>query len=73
MSKHVIVIGGGVAGLESAGRLSKAGFDVTVVENSHGRSNQSTDALTSRDAYHIPSGIAIIDRGVHFLTDKAAH
>jgi heterodisulfide reductase subunit A len=32
MSKHVIVIGAGVAGMEAAGRLSKAGFDVTVLE-----------------------------------------
>jgi heterodisulfide reductase subunit A2 len=32
MGKHVVVIGGGVAGLESAGRLSKAGFDVTLLE-----------------------------------------
>jgi heterodisulfide reductase subunit A2 len=32
MSKLVVVIGGGVAGLESAGQLSKAGFDVTLVE-----------------------------------------
>jgi heterodisulfide reductase subunit A len=32
MSKHVVVIGGGVAGMETAGRLSKAGLNVTVVE-----------------------------------------
>jgi len=32
MSKKVLVIGGGVAGLESAGRLSKAGFKVIVLE-----------------------------------------
>jgi heterodisulfide reductase subunit A len=32
MSKHVIVIGAGVAGMEAAGRLSKAGFDITVIE-----------------------------------------
>ena len=32
MSKHVVVIGAGVAGMETAGRLSKAGFDVTVIE-----------------------------------------
>jgi heterodisulfide reductase subunit A len=32
MSKQVIVIGGGVAGLEAAGRLSKAGFDVSLIE-----------------------------------------
>ena len=32
MSKHVVVIGAGVAGMEAAGRLSKAGFDVTILE-----------------------------------------
>jgi len=32
MGKHVVVIGGGVAGLESAGQLSKAGFEVTILE-----------------------------------------
>jgi heterodisulfide reductase subunit A2 len=32
MSKHVIVIGGGVAGLEAAGRLSKAGIGVSLIE-----------------------------------------
>jgi heterodisulfide reductase subunit A len=32
MRKHVIVIGGGVAGLEVAGQLSKVGIDVSLVE-----------------------------------------
>jgi len=32
MSKHVVVIGGGVAGLEAAGQLSKKGFDVSLIE-----------------------------------------
>jgi heterodisulfide reductase subunit A2 len=32
MSKHVIVIGGGVAGLEAAGRLSKEGLKVSLLE-----------------------------------------
>jgi heterodisulfide reductase subunit A len=32
MSKHVVVIGAGVAGMEAAGRLSKAGFDVSIIE-----------------------------------------
>ena len=32
MSKHVVVIGGGVAGLEAAGQLSKAGIDVCLIE-----------------------------------------
>lgn len=32
MNKHVVVIGGGVAGLEASGRLAMAGFDVTLLE-----------------------------------------
>jgi heterodisulfide reductase subunit A len=32
MGKHVVVIGGGVAGLEAGGRLSKAGYEVSIVE-----------------------------------------
>jgi heterodisulfide reductase subunit A2 len=32
MKKHVIVVGGGVAGLEVAGQLSRAGVDVSLIE-----------------------------------------
>jgi len=32
MDKHVVVIGGGVAGLEAAGQLAKAGIGVSVIE-----------------------------------------
>jgi heterodisulfide reductase subunit A2 len=32
MSKHVVVIGGGVAGIEAAGQLSKAGHMVSLIE-----------------------------------------
>ena len=32
MSSHVIVIGGGVAGLEAAGQLSKSGIRVSLIE-----------------------------------------
>ena len=32
MSKHVVVIGGGVAGLEVAGQLSKVGIEVSLIE-----------------------------------------
>ncbi len=32
MSKHVIIIGAGVAGLEAAGQLSKAGIAVSLIE-----------------------------------------
>lgn len=32
MSKHVVVIGGGVAGIEAAGQLSKMGIEVSVIE-----------------------------------------
>ena len=32
MNKHVVIIGGGVAGLEAAGQLSKAGIEVSLIE-----------------------------------------
>ena len=32
MNKHVVVIGGGVAGLEAAGQLAKTGCEVTLIE-----------------------------------------
>jgi len=32
MKKHVVVIGGGVAGLEVAGQLSRVGIDVSLIE-----------------------------------------
>lgn len=32
MSKHVVIIGGGVAGLEVAGQLSKVGIEVSLIE-----------------------------------------
>ncbi len=32
MNKHVVVIGGGVSGMESAGQLSKYGLDVSLIE-----------------------------------------
>ena len=32
MGKHVVVIGGGVAGLEVAGQLSKVGIQVSLIE-----------------------------------------
>ncbi len=32
MSKHIVVIGGGAAGMEAAGQLAKEGFQVSLVE-----------------------------------------
>jgi heterodisulfide reductase subunit A len=32
MSKHIVIIGGGVAGMEAAGQLSKCGFEVSLIE-----------------------------------------
>jgi heterodisulfide reductase subunit A len=36
MKKHVIVIGGGVAGLEVAGQLSRVGIEVSLIEKESG-------------------------------------
>jgi heterodisulfide reductase subunit A2 len=49
--KSVAIIGGGVAGLESAARLSRAGFAVTIIEKSDrlgGRLNQWHALFPSR-------------------------
>ena len=43
MSKHVVVIGAGVAGMEAAGRLAKSGFDVTVVEKGNATGGHLND------------------------------
>jgi heterodisulfide reductase subunit A2 len=43
MSKHVIVIGGGVAGLEVAGRLSKEGISVSLLEKEEGTGGHIVD------------------------------
>ena len=32
MDKHIVVIGGGVAGMEAAGQLADAGFNVSLIE-----------------------------------------
>ncbi len=32
MDKHIIVVGGGAAGMETAGQLSQAGFTVSLIE-----------------------------------------
>jgi heterodisulfide reductase subunit A len=43
MNKHVVVIGAGVAGMEAAGRLGKAGFDVTVLEKENSAGGHLND------------------------------
>lgn len=43
MSKHIVVIGGGVAGLEAAGRLSKAGFEVSLLEKENNTGGHLND------------------------------
>jgi heterodisulfide reductase subunit A2 len=43
MSKHIVVIGGGVAGLETAGRLSMAGFYVTLIEKNNNTGGHLND------------------------------
>lgn len=51
MSKKVLIIGGGVAGLEASGVLSKLGYNVTIVEESEqvgGKLNQWSHLFPSR-------------------------
>jgi len=43
MSKHVVVIGGGVAGLETAGRLSKEGISVSLLEKEENTGGHLSD------------------------------
>jgi heterodisulfide reductase subunit A len=43
MGKHIVVIGGGVAGIESGGQLAKGGNEVTIVEKSNNTGGHLND------------------------------
>lgn len=75
MSKHVVVIGGGVAGLEAAGWLSKAGIEVSVIEKDNktgGHLNNwyklFPDRRKSSEVKEYLDSISIND-GIKLLTD----
>jgi heterodisulfide reductase subunit A len=74
MSKHVVVIGGGVAGMEAAGQLSKCGFEVSLVEkdnNTGGHLNNwhqlFPDRRSSTEVKEYLDGI-ILNTGIKVLT-----
>jgi len=75
MNKHVVVIGGGVAGLEVAGQLSKAGIDVTLIEKetkTGGNLNKwyklFPDRRKSSEIKEYLDGITL-NRGINLLTN----
>jgi heterodisulfide reductase subunit A len=75
MKKHVVVIGGGVAGLEVAGQLSKAGIEVSLVEkesSTGGHLNKwfklFPDRRKSSEVKDYLDGISL-NHGINILTD----
>jgi heterodisulfide reductase subunit A len=75
MKKHVVVIGGGVAGLEAAGQLSKAGVEVSLVEKESrtgGHLNKwyklFPDRRKSSEVKDYLDGITV-NHGINILTD----
>jgi heterodisulfide reductase subunit A len=75
MSKHVVVIGGGVAGLEVAGQLSKVGIEVSLIEkesNTGGHLNiwfkLFPDRRNSSEVKKYLDGIGL-NRSIKILTD----
>ena len=75
MSKHVVVIGGGVAGMEAAGQLSKSGFEVSLLEKENrtgGHLNNwyklFPDRRSSSEVKEYLDGIILMD-GIRLLTN----
>jgi uncharacterized protein with NAD-binding domain and iron-sulfur cluster len=60
MKKHIIVIGGGMAGTSSAYHLKKKGYDVTILEKND-RLGGRIHSITTKDA--------IFEVGAGFITD----
>lgn len=75
MSKHVVVIGGGVAGLEAAGQLAKAGIEVTLAEKESLTGGHLNDWFKlfpdRRDSKEIKEYLntLITDNGIKILTN----
>lgn len=75
MGKHVVVIGGGVAGMEAAGQLSKCGFEVSLLEKESktgGHLNDwyklFPDRRSSTEVIEYLAGITLIGR-INLLTN----
>ena len=75
MCKHVVVIGGGVAGMEAAGQLSKCGFNVSLLEKESktgGHLNDwyklFPDRRSSTEVKEYLDGITLI-KGINLLTN----
>jgi len=75
MSKRVIVIGGGIAGMEAAGQLSKCGFEVSLIEKEKitgGHLNDwyklFPDRRSSKEVKKYLDGI-VLNKEIHILTD----
>jgi heterodisulfide reductase subunit A2 len=75
MSKHIVVIGGGVAGMEAAGQLSKRGFMVSLVEKEKKTGGHLNDWYKlfpdRRDSSGVKEYLNDINRGegIKLLTD----
>jgi len=75
MSKYVIVIGGGVAGLEAAGQLAKAGIEVTLAEKGSQTGGHLNDWFglfpDRRDSKEVKGYLNDLtaDNGIKILTD----
>jgi heterodisulfide reductase subunit A2 len=83
MSKHVIVIGAGVAGLEAAGQLSRAGITVSLIEKtrkSGGHINDwyklFPDRRDSSEVKHYLDGVAdnnLVELLLGYEIDRIIH
>jgi heterodisulfide reductase subunit A len=75
MSNHVVVIGAGVAGMEAAGRLSKAGFEVSLLEKENVPGGHLNDWYKlfpdRRDSSEVMKYLELLtsDEKINFLTD----
>ena len=67
MNPHVIVIGGGTAGMEAAGRLARAGLSVTLIEKGKDLGGHL------RDWYHLFPDRRSSDEVLAYLKDQVSH
>jgi heterodisulfide reductase subunit A2 len=77
MSKHVVVIGGGVAGMEAAGQLAKAGIKVSLVEKDSKTGGHLNDWFKlfpdRRDSKEVKEYLDVLtsNKAIKILTDTA--